>query len=287
MKSNSKFESDIILDLGFTKEPMVSFDKLFSVDRTKILFELNKKFSNSNFICSLDKVRQFLLSRFLIFNTLAQTGLRLDQDVCRESMFFGKPYLILDEKNSSKSDNFKNINNISISHRGDFSLIGYSSKNLGLDIEIVDAPKNLFFEKFAFSQDECLWLDRKKYSNSERAIAQMYLWTAKEAVSKLCGQGLKISTQKIKIVPSEGIEKSISVWNQCSLSEETLDYYEIESGIEKLKNISQNYEQSVDSSGFYNGNGPYRICTNILFWKKSILVYSVAENFLKIGTSNL
>ena len=73
MKSNSKFESDIILDLGFTKEPMVSFDKLFSVDRTKILFELNKKFSNSNFICSLDKVRQFLLSRFLIFNTLAQT----------------------------------------------------------------------------------------------------------------------------------------------------------------------------------------------------------------------
>lgn len=71
---------------------------------------------------------------------------------------------------------------VSISHSGDFVLVGINEKEIGVDIEVIKPFDKRLIKRF-FTKDE---------ENFLQCYADFFkIWTAKEACLKLTGEGLK------------------------------------------------------------------------------------------------
>lgn len=76
----------------------------------------------------------------------------------------------------------------SISHSGGLAAVALSGRNIGIDVEYVDAHRNISaISKRFFSAEEHLWLSESN-SPTEDFFS---LWTKKEALAKLTGEGLE------------------------------------------------------------------------------------------------
>ncbi len=94
-----------------------------------------------------------------------------------------KPYL----KNQSAFFN--------ISHSGDYVVLAAAECEVGIDIEKILPNREKIAKRF-FTTEENQWLTTK---NNEKAFFD--LWTAKEAVMKCTGQGMKLSPASFCVLP--------------------------------------------------------------------------------------
>lgn len=82
---------------------------------------------------------------------------------------------------------------VSISHSGDFAAACISDKPVGIDIEAERAVKRSFVMR-AFSEDEISFIlscSEDESLSAEELKRFLSLWTTKEALVKLTGEGLK------------------------------------------------------------------------------------------------
>ena len=96
---------------------------------------------------------------------------------------YGKPYL----KNNKIF--------FSLSHSGEYVVLGISDCEIGIDIEKICPYDNSISNRF-FTKEENDWL--KKQGNDK---AFYKLWTAKESVMKLTGEGLNLSPESFSVLP--------------------------------------------------------------------------------------
>jgi phosphopantetheine--protein transferase-like protein len=98
----------------------------------------------------------------------------------------GKDLTIIREKNGKPR--FATLPyHFSITHSRDLCAVALSSENVGLDLEFVDASHNVeALSKRFFSADEYSKLTQSKNSTEDFFA----LWTKKEALAKLSGEGL-------------------------------------------------------------------------------------------------
>lgn len=85
----------------------------------------------------------------------------------------------------------------SLSHSGKFAVAALSLEGeVGIDVEVIDERKNIFpiAERY-FSESECACLE-----SAEDNVTQFFkIWTAKEAIAKLFGEGLSSVIAKGKL----------------------------------------------------------------------------------------
>lgn len=91
---------------------------------------------------------------------------------------YGKPYL-------AEEENYK----FNISHSGDWVICGWSSKEIGVDIEQVKKI-DINIAQHLFSEYEYTYLNEKNKDKQEEAFFE--LWTLKESYIKYKGKGLSI-----------------------------------------------------------------------------------------------
>jgi phosphopantetheinyl transferase len=172
----------------------------------RIRRQLTELFSECDFICSLDKADQFILSRLIFEEMVIDKSKKpiLCNQRDRAASDFGRPFIKEEWPDGTERTSSRQI---SISHRSQFAMIGLGEQELGVDLEIVEECKDTHFEIAAFTPLERQWVDsfqclegnRTQEASANRGLAQMFLWTAKEAVSKCNGTGLQISLQDIEI----------------------------------------------------------------------------------------
>lgn len=80
--------------------------------------------------------------------------------------------------------------NISISHSGEFVLVGINEKEIGVDIEVIKPFDSRLIKRY-FTENEKNYL--KSYSDFFK------VWTVKEAYLKLTGEGIK-GLSKLNVV---------------------------------------------------------------------------------------
>jgi phosphopantetheinyl transferase len=161
----------------------------------------------------------------------------------------------IDMVNSSNEKNFKqpilkikNQNNsyfISITHRSNFAATTLSEQGVGIDLEIVEKNKSIEFQNYAFSKIEKDWL--LQLPELQIPMAQMILWTAKEAMSKCLGTGLLVHPQLFQVKP-----------NSLQL------------------NLKQNYLMQFEGSLNFGQSYHFNICTQIIIRQEKNLVLSSA-----------
>ncbi len=100
----------------------------------------------------------------------------------------GKPYLT----------KYKDIC-VSISHSGACAIAAVSKKRIGVDIEQIEKRPDCFITTF-FLPSEQKWIKRTGMDFDCRAN---YLWTRKEAVSKLLGVGGSVPFRSIPVLEGE------------------------------------------------------------------------------------
>ncbi|HEX2959408.1 MAG TPA: 4'-phosphopantetheinyl transferase superfamily protein [Chitinispirillaceae bacterium] len=100
----------------------------------------------------------------------------------------GKPYL------TKHSDI-----NISITHSGAYALAVVSKKRIGIDIERIENRPDCFINTY-FCSSEQKWI---RIAGGDSNRMANYLWTRKEAVSKLLGVGGTILFSSIPVLENE------------------------------------------------------------------------------------
>ncbi len=106
----------------------------------------------------------------------------------------GAPYVLMGEKELDGC--------ISISHRENIAasaLVIYPGIAVGIDLELVEERENSFVEDF-FTAKESAWIDSLPVE--EKSIAVTCLWSAKEAVLKALGTGLRLDSRGVVIQQS-------------------------------------------------------------------------------------
>ncbi len=88
---------------------------------------------------------------------------------------------------------------VSISHAGPFAAAVVSDRPVGMDLETLDERPECL-GRFFFSDSEAEWTRRIPSCSSLR---RNLLWTRKEAVSKLLGQGGQLDFAKLPVLDGE------------------------------------------------------------------------------------
>ncbi|TYQ16381.1 UNVERIFIED_CONTAM: phosphopantetheinyl transferase [Acetivibrio alkalicellulosi] len=91
--------------------------------------------------------------------------------------------------------------NVSITHSYPYCIGIVSEKNIGIDLEKINAPEDSLI-KFFFSEREKEILIDINDSNQYN-IKSINLWTRKEAVSKLLKLGMKMNFKKLDVIDDE------------------------------------------------------------------------------------
>lgn len=84
----------------------------------------------------------------------------------------------------------------SISHSGDYVILGVSELPIGVDIEKLGQYKEKLV-RHCCTSEEILWLDTQDKSEFYR------LWTGKESIMKALGMGLAMSPASFSVLPAE------------------------------------------------------------------------------------
>ena len=151
---------------------------LYSIENLDIITDSRKK-RVQDFKRIDDKLRCFVAG--LMLNYVC--------NVTNDNQIFynknNKPYL----KNSNIYFN--------ISHSGDYVVLAIADKEIGIDIEEI-APISDSVAKKVFTKEENLWL--LKQNNLE---AFYKLWTAKESIMKVTGEGFMLVPNTFSVLPIE------------------------------------------------------------------------------------
>ncbi len=102
---------------------------------------------------------------------------------------------------------YTKVSPISISHSGDFVLVGVSDSEIGVDMELIKPYNKRLITRF-FSKDE------QEFIKSDTDF--FLIWTVKEAFLKLTGEGLKGMT-KLNVVKDNALHiEGYSIINQIN-----------------------------------------------------------------------
>lgn len=108
---------------------------------------------------------------------------------------------------------FQNLGDLffNISHSSDGLAIAFSRAEIGLDIEKINRPRNhLGIAKRFFSKSESALLEADANSSADLFIR---IWTAKEAMLKLSGDGIANGLDRANYV-----NESLGQWNERDIS---------------------------------------------------------------------
>ena len=94
---------------------------------------------------------------------------------------YGKPYV-------------PGMNGFSISHGGDWAILGASPNAIGVDIEPID-PANLDVAHCVFSESELQWMQQ------DPLVRFHILWVLKEGIMKATGLGLQLDPIRFEVHP--------------------------------------------------------------------------------------
>lgn len=133
--------------------------------------------------------RKYLLSRGCLRECIGQLLGVSPKSVQLETTSAGKPFL--------KDQTLFHFN---LSHSQDLLVMGFGPLELGLDLEFKNPPPpSRVIESFMTFEEKQKYLTLK--SETERADYFYSLWTAKEAISKWQGHGLKMNFGELEILP--------------------------------------------------------------------------------------
>lgn len=88
---------------------------------------------------------------------------------------------------------------LSISHRAGVAFCAYSPVHgacIGADLELIEPKNDVFFEDYLTPAEQDLV---RSCSEEQRWLAIALIWSAKEAVFKAMGTGLRLDTRKVEI----------------------------------------------------------------------------------------
>jgi phosphopantetheinyl transferase len=119
-------------------------------------------------------------------------------DSGRFSEEYGSIEILNDEKGMPYLSKNKDMT-ITISHSGNIAIAVVSKRKIGVDIEMIDKRPESFIQCF-FEPSEQKWIRELNDYKDHRAN---YLWTRKEAVSKLLGLGGEIPFRSISVLDSD------------------------------------------------------------------------------------
>ena len=174
-----------------------------------------RKFSNADRFCSLKKMHDFALGRWATENLIySRFGQNVNWQVHNESneKYFGFPYLVDSNRRLSHF--------LSITHSGDCAAAAISEEmSVGIDLER-QCERTSTFLKILMNDYESA-----QYESKLKKIHSLwtYYWTAKEAISKVLQQGLRLSLQNIEvqIEPSKENPETANVGSATFHSSET------------------------------------------------------------------
>jgi 4'-phosphopantetheinyl transferase len=142
----------------------------------------------------------FLKSRTALRDLAAQYSGKNPKDLEIHLSPNGKPFF------PNLSDLFFNI-----SHSSEGLAIAFSRREIGLDIEKINRPRShLSIAKRFFSKSETAWLEADANGSAELF---MKIWTAKEAMLKLSGDGIAHGLDRAVYV-----NESLGQWNGSNIS---------------------------------------------------------------------
>ena len=142
------------------------------------LLDEERRKKTERYVKKEDRILSFMTGLMLdkILNVSDENGLLYGE--------YGKPYI-------------ENGKFFSISHSGDIAVLAISDNEIGIDIEKPrEIDKNII--KRCFTDKEAEFTG----SSSEKFIR---IWTLKEAVSKLFGEGLSFGFNTFSVIPFEGL----------------------------------------------------------------------------------
>ena len=91
---------------------------------------------------------------------------------------------------------------LSITHAAEFALACVGNQPMGIDMEKIEHRPPAFIRYF-FTAQEQAWLHRQNFSQNDSIILVNTLWTRKEAISKLLGEGGRMALGSISVLPKE------------------------------------------------------------------------------------
>jgi len=127
----------------------------------------------------------------------------------------GKPYAVIDGERLDVE--------LSISHAGRWAaaLLSVDRLQVGVDIE-GNSPRAKSFVTDYFSSAECALLDDQSNNYVRNATL---IWSAKEAMLKALGLGLRLDTRHVQVTDiGTGQESHIDGWNHLGLDSENGDW---------------------------------------------------------------
>lgn len=160
-------------------DPLV-FEKLVATVSEEEYLHINKK------IRKVDR-DIILISRLLLRYILVNNYKLRDSDIDFYHGEFGKPYL------KTPENLFFNI-----SHSGNLAAIGFSDKEIGVDVELKKETDMLSVMKY-FCESEQEYL--LSYNEEDRQDIFFSMWTLKESYLKALGTGLSKNLDSFSVVP--------------------------------------------------------------------------------------
>jgi len=176
-------------------------DRMYEIRLNELnsLVSLQRREKASKFIFTEDKVRSLtseILLRYGLLNELRSNP----QNLSFSYNIYGKPIL----------DGIENVD-FSISHSGNWVLVGLSEHTIGVDIEKIHNIHIDIAERF-FTEEEYKLV--KNCFDEKIMINTFYrVWTLKEAYIKAIGKGLSCPLNSFSVIPGmEGV--SLKLLNQ-------------------------------------------------------------------------
>ena len=108
----------------------------------------------------------------------------------------------------------------SLSHSGDYCVIGISEEPIGVDIELM-SPQNVHLAKDVYTKDEIAWMRLDELRRFHE------LWTLKESVMKSTGKGLVLEPNTFSTIPlinNDSILVEDKKWFGCCASNDKYSY---------------------------------------------------------------
>lgn len=182
-------------------------DNLFKSLDSKVQNDLYDYFQIDKKVCNFQKAYNYAMGRTVGYTLLKAilTSENYKKVLIRNSQSdedYGKPYAFLDQQKKALC--------LSLSHSNNASVAGYSFyKSIGLDIELIQRrPDN--FPLLALNEKEY-----KNFLNSslDKDFLLTCYWTAKEAVSKSIGKGLRIPIKELEVIFKPNISSDQELLN--------------------------------------------------------------------------
>ncbi|MCL2807655.1 MAG: 4'-phosphopantetheinyl transferase superfamily protein [Coriobacteriia bacterium] len=170
-----------------------------------VLF-LSRRYLNSFEREELEKLensgqkREHLISRIALKDAVRMSARVDDEELLWPIEFYckkeesGKPYLRGHGRAAEKVDGLK----VSLSHKTTAAIAIVSDKPVGIDLEEIDATASNNIDEFCTSQEQALLAD------TALSHAALRFWVAKEAYTKMTGEGLKGTPKRYEVASIDG-----------------------------------------------------------------------------------